>query len=101
MWHELIAQHGQAILGHARRETPRNKPMKTMKIEQDAIGRTIRIIGTIMPSTPEEDRLEMLRLWDNPRGVTYDPRQALRASGGAYPINHPASIRWQGGKGGA
>jgi len=72
-----------------------------METIQDTIGRTIRIIGTIMPSTSAEDRLEMLRLWENPNGATYDPRQALKASGGAYPINHPASIRWQGGKGGA
>ena len=75
--------------------------MKTMKTTQDKIGRTIRIIGTVIPSTPEEDRLEMLRLWENPKGVTYDPRQALKASGGAYPINHPASIRWQARKEGA
>ena len=64
------------------------KPLPELKSEQDAIGRTVKIIGRIIPTTPEEERLEMLRMWNadaKSKAKPYTTESVLRARGGEYP----------------
>jgi hypothetical protein len=54
------------------RETIHPEKRNTMKTTQDAIGRTIQIIGVITPTTLEQDAAEMRRIW-TAQGLRKDP----------------------------